>query len=224
MKAMPLSPANTQCYLCDIVSDGIGKPYRLLFPATRLKSEIFQQSKYFAAILDIGPIVEGYVLIFTRAHRTGLNHLSNEEVKDLDNFLLRISNILFAAYRVTPQIFEHGSSNLSGNASCCVDHAHLHVIPYERRFVPSVEAKLFRSIKGLRDLRHFNDAYLYFRDSAGRNWIREDSPPSHQYFRKFLTRAVGAEVWNWMDYVLLGNALGTRSRLLAARKRLARVL
>jgi diadenosine tetraphosphate (Ap4A) HIT family hydrolase len=212
------------CYICDIFENGVGKPYKHLFPRSRLSSEVLRESRFFAAILDIAPIVEGYMLIVTKEHRTAFSQMGQAELDDLEVFISSISDVLFRAYGVRPQLYEHGCPNSSPRHSCCVEHAHLHLVPFAGQLLVPDEWQRFRRIKGLAGLCSIHKEYLYLRDAKGQSWLCDKGALPHQYFRKNLAHATGAEVWNWTDYVMLAAPLQTRLRLKAARKRLLPLL
>jgi hypothetical protein len=59
--------------------------------------------------------------------------------------------------------------------------------------------------------------YLYYRgpESAGKLYVRDELPS--QYMRMILGEAVGRDLWQWQDYLMLSPAEEVRSRLEASR-------
>ncbi len=214
------------CYLCDILRNGVGHPYKTLFPQSELRTEIIAESEHFVAVLDIGPIVEGYTLVFTRAHEVAFSEIPERATGELERFVDDLALTLKIAYGITPQVFEHGSTGPSSARGCCVEHAHLHIVPFNGRLIPDSDESYFQEIKGLHELRSIRGGtdYLYLRDSQRHHWIWETNAAPQQYFRRLLSRAVGEDLWNWKDYILLCEATNTRSRLLRAYERLLPIL
>jgi diadenosine tetraphosphate (Ap4A) HIT family hydrolase len=217
---------DSECHLCDILRYGVGQPYLSLFPKSDLKTEVIAESENFVAILDIGPIIEGYILVFTRVHEVAFSEITEDAVQELEHFINYLAKALKTAYGVTPQVFEHGSTGLATARGCCVEHAHLHIIPFGGQLLSTSDIRQFRQIEGLQELLTTSDNsdYLYLRDPQGSHWIWETNSAPQQYFRRLLSKAVCEDLWNWQDYVLLHDATNTRVKLLKARERLLPLL
>jgi diadenosine tetraphosphate (Ap4A) HIT family hydrolase len=54
--------------------------------------------------------------------------MSKEEFEELAGVKRRIGKVVRATYGRSTA-FEHGAASFSKNAGCCIDHAHLHIVP-----------------------------------------------------------------------------------------------
>jgi diadenosine tetraphosphate (Ap4A) HIT family hydrolase len=220
MTAPPDTLPHSHCYLCDIVRDGIGHPYRTVFPRSLRTSEVIAESTHFIAVLDIAPVIEGYLLVFPRAHEIALSQ--SPFLEELGGFVAMLSHVLERCYGTWPQLFEHGSTGMHAARGCCIEHAHLHLVPYAGVILPPPDQSQFRTISGLQDLStaHPDQDYLYLRDNTGQHLLWETDTAPQQYFRRQLARSAGVNLWNWLDYVLLSETSGGKQRIIRAARRL----
>ena len=109
------------CVLCDIVN---GKP-----DVSGRKPAIIYESDNFVSIVDLGSIVEGYVLLISKRHINSMGELNESEYSDFISIKSKIISDLEKIYSKKCICFEHGSGLKNHeNAGSSVQHAHFHIV------------------------------------------------------------------------------------------------
>lgn len=104
---------------------------------------IVAKSDNFAVMLSLGPIVEGYAVITSRAHHNCCASMPPEELGELRTIQLAISAAQCEVYG-SSLYFEHGRSGAcvpEGHGEDHCFHAHLHVVPTELDLFNCVSAE-----------------------------------------------------------------------------------
>jgi len=187
--------AATDCLFCSLASD----------PAARKNPEdqILIESRSFYVKPGLGHFTEGYILVNSRAHRRSLSFLTREELAELDQLKAEILERLAVLYGRGIVAFEHGEVNPKHHPGCCLEHAHLHILPLP----DSVSDELvlpFESdtITSLTDLSYFADqniSYLYYENRARGMFVYRitESLPSQFLRREFCARLGIPDSWDW---------------------------
>jgi diadenosine tetraphosphate (Ap4A) HIT family hydrolase len=219
------SPAST-CFLCDIVERGVGKPMRSLFPRGPLENESLAATSRYAMILDVAPIVEGHSLVIPKRHVTSFAAEPQEAAGELAAFVDRCEDAVRRAYGVEPLVFEHGSVTDEARSGCCITHAHLHIVPLNAHLLRPDERDSFQDLREFVDLLRLkpNRDYLLYKGRDRRYRLSTTANVESQHFRRRMAEAVGEDLWNWLDLVLLSNANDTRKRLVDGRAKLRKAL
>jgi len=150
----------------------------------------------------IGPLKEGHLLVASYEHKLSVGYCSSDEILNLEVLLGDISEVLNNTYNEQILIFEHGPVSALRKGGCCVDHAHVHILPHSSSCLKELENNFYlKNIDSLTSLRYaFNDQmpYLYYNGSEdGKYLIKSDRIPS-QYLRKVIARDIDApQIWNW---------------------------
>jgi ATP adenylyltransferase len=200
----------TLAHACTICAEFGGEEDGNLFHAyrgeTEIESRILAETRNFVAIPSLGQLVEGYVLICTRAHyfSIGAALLKKPELRiELANFKRKVQVKLREVYGSRSIAFEHGAASFTNRAGCCTDHAHIHIVPTEvdlisrlaktsLRWDGSRLSQLFRYAAG-------GNAYLYYEDVRGDGISAvADAPIPSQLFRRILSAELGRpDEWDW---------------------------
>src|SRR3989442_10265909 len=88
------------------------------------------ESSGFVVIPSLGSLVKGWLLIVPKRHVISAAMLDEEAVAELGFITQRVAEILASHYG-SAIVFEHGPSCVSREAGCGVDHAHVHMLPFE---------------------------------------------------------------------------------------------
>lgn len=158
----------------------------------------FFESELFYAFTSIGAFIPGWVLIFPKTHMYNLSDLYSS--KDFLAFIHLIRTSVEKLYGKTI-MFEHGAL-YKGATSCGVNHAHLHIIPFEGSIESLVKSegsyhwKSFNA-ENIKNKVGFNE-YLLCSDANSEDELSGiftllDKPIS-QYFRKILADSINLGV------------------------------
>jgi len=104
---------NTECLFCRIVSGDV--------PATR----VYEDERHLA-IMDIGPIVKGHVLVIPKEHHPDILAMPGEQLKDLIGCIQTVCRALREG------LHAEGINVIQNNgraAGQLVPHVHFHAIP-----------------------------------------------------------------------------------------------
>lgn len=168
--------------------------------------------------------IEGYLLVIPKDHHLGVGMVPESQYTELNGLVEDTLRLLKATYGVDSVIFEHGP-RMKETDSCCIDHAHLHIVPgvdITDGWATDLMGRLsdygmfyrVEMIKGwsrTREMLAGGESYLFMRTPEGiplmsnQNFLR----PS-QYFRKMVADSIGSREWNWRnfpDYVTLNKTI-----------------
>jgi diadenosine tetraphosphate (Ap4A) HIT family hydrolase len=166
-------------------------------------SRVMAWSPQVVAVVAIGPLEFGNVIVLPRSHVRSLAHLEPAELRE---FELISEDLLASVEKCFGRAisFEHGMpSDPTSPDESCIDHAHLQIVPTELDLLPYVENDLGMgaSIADLSDLSRYagSEPYLYVRSShSGRQTMFPLVSLPSQYIRKLYCGLTGrGGEWNW---------------------------
>lgn len=165
---------------------------------------IFQTDKFFV-VPSLGQIVEGYLLICTIEHYLGIAHLPEDYFTELEKVKRKVRRVVTKTY-TSPLFFEHGPVNQAKKGGCCVDHAHLHVVPVQVDIKDDIEDNFsLEEVQDLSNLKEFakkDTPYFYYENQEEEKYkIPLSSPVPSQYLRRLISAKIGKpEIWNWKQH------------------------
>ena len=160
-------------------------------------------SDNFYAKPALGQFVEGYMLIITKRHYRTLSEISSNDFTELDRFQDRLSKILMQLYHSPILAFEHGCTNAQRRAGSCIDHAHMHLLPFRNDISGYLKSrfsfKVLRSTAELGPCSSRGVSYLYYEWGKGEKLVFEvDVNIPGQYLRRVVCEQLGQpDVWDW---------------------------
>lgn len=167
-------------------------------------SVIFETENFWVAPA-LGQIVEGYLLICTKKCFIGLSEIPRKLFGELENVQSKVRDIL-AKYYVKPIFFEHGIVASHKKGGCCIDHTHLHAVPFAADLLKDI-AKHFKPVKitklsSLKTQYKKQIPYLFYENNDGKRYLFElFKPIPSQYFRRLLAAETGnPKEFNWKQY------------------------
>jgi ATP adenylyltransferase len=203
-----------KCDFCDAIgrSGDIGNTEEFQYHVgDSLPTRTVWESENFAVVASLGQIVEGYLLILSKAHYPSMSHVPSEFFDELNEIYGKTRSLLSETY-ADPFIFEHGPMPLGqtlispaiGGGSC-VDHAHFHFVPVtcsteqpvhileaqytSRRIVELVE---------LKDQAKRGVPYIFVETVGAKRLVFDAPLAPPQYVRSLLAHAMGEpEKGNW---------------------------
>lgn len=177
------------------------------FRAYGIGSEVLETHGESVTLIDVAPIAPGHLLVVTKGH---VSAMANAEPQHWTNVLLAAEKARTRLSRIYGRpvwMFEHGVSEMGGEHSCRIVHAHLHVVPTEVDLAGALSAAFqvdsyFSPTEALRLVPPRRD-YLLVADGSDRCLLALDpGARASQFFR----RAVGQHTrmpGTWMDTHLL---------------------
>ncbi len=155
---------------------------------------------------SVGALVEGHVLILPKRHVLNASSLEVEARERLADYVRRVrSRIEVACGNVA--IFEHGPSEPGDAAGCSIDHAHLHMLPWNGSLVaeamaayPDLSWSRYQSdfVRGM-DLA-VGGSYLLVQDPDGRGAVGVGQVPSQALRKVIATSQSRPEEWDWKTH------------------------
>lgn len=155
----------------------------------------FMESDDYFAVVSIGAFIEGWTLIVPKKHQLSCAPEFNKS-KFL-SFVLQVKKKVESTYG--PSIaFEHGASTEGSLTGCGIDHAHLHIVPFDKSLEKELKSTNIKwtpySSKESNGGQIKGDYLLYVdsikNDSIG-GLIAQPATPISQYFRKILAQKCG---------------------------------
>ncbi|MCK5217757.1 MAG: hypothetical protein KAJ93_08210 [Methanosarcinales archaeon] len=179
---------------------------------------ILQEGQHTYITIAIGQIVEGYLQVCSKEHRTAATGLNDNEANEMHQMKKIVRDAYKKVYGNNGIAFEHGKAgschwdeNQEGNKYDLCYHAHIHFVPVEidiryriKEYIPA--EIIINSMEELKDFRTYelgNDSYLYYEDSNEVGYVypvNDENIP-----RQFLRSCVAKELnipdrANWIKY------------------------
>lgn len=162
------------------------------------KDRILKQNDYFNTIPAYGPLTYPYLLIVSKQHFLNTLQLPYYYYPHLINII----NELTSHYSIFCKrwlFFEHAGCE-KFNMSSCIDHFHIHMIPYYENIIDNF-VKLFKPSQypSLGNITELNDPYLLISENLEKDILIADNITvvPKQYFRKLLANAIDVKSWDW---------------------------
>lgn len=188
---------------------------------------VYSESRHFFAMLGLGPIVEGYSLLATKAHIDSMFDLPDHLVDELGSFTTDVIRLLSDVFRSAVTVTEHGRVGLcemgpTYDAHCY--HAHRLLFPatfdiVEAMGVSEIGILEFDSFSSARRRVGHLTEYLYAESPGGSVFVGTDSHSTpRQFFRGVLADATGKpHLQSWRRYPRREVVESARRRLGAGR-------
>lgn len=171
-------------------------------PPELLDDLVIARAPGYRLVLDVAPVAPFHCMIIPDEHVSSFAYAPAAEwqplVDDLESALVSLT-----ARACTR--FEHGVRPHERKGGCCVDHAHLHVVPLGHVHVLDVvRSDGYPVVAGsLTDPLLRDRSYLYVRDADGTEAAFDGDVSPSQYLRRVIGGQAGATIWHWHDYVQL---------------------
>lgn len=188
---------------------------KTIFPSCGLSSRVVYQTDHFVVIPTLGALVEGYLLIVSKAHYESIRQIPKEFISEFDEVVHKVKSVIRSTYGKNSVCFEHGAASCSNKFGGCIDHAHLHVVPCEETLSETIrefgmELMPIPSLAALSDIVDRSQPYLYWEDPEESKYVIQDSFVPSQFFRKIIAHHYSViEQWDWRQYLNLENLLKT---------------
>ena len=185
------------------------------------------EDKYWIMYPTIGAYVVGYVLLVLKRHENCAAFCSHNELKQLMDRITKTYNVNTKTNKLThTYVFEHGAPAESHQSACCINHAHIHLLPSNKdiytdvvnRFTSAHEeySSLYSCYEAVRN-RNIS-SYILFGDHSRSKYCFVDSTidvyPS-QYIRQLtyylLVEDRKQNGWDWRLYPYYQNMMDTIS-------------
>ncbi len=204
-------------YCAKVVKDINGNDVRQAW------NTILFESDHFVVVPTLGSIVEGWVLIISKAHLICMGETVPETGQELNDVLEIVERAVRQVYGAAT-VFEHGPNRERLDMGCGIDHAHLHVVPLKFDLLEA--AKVSQEFRGTQwhesksmlslvdGLYNEGRSYLYIKDSdgAGSYCIPENIPC--QSLRRVIARETGKTLkYDYKQHAFKENVLKTIEQL-----------
>lgn len=157
---------------------------------------------------DLSPLLVGHLLIVSQDHFKSYANAPVRVINSLMNTLAYLSEEIFKETEIT--WFEHGAV-FGGTGGASVNHAHLHIIPYDLKLNEIVEKdkkylkKTPFSQKEFMNLA-FVQPYLWI-GNRRESYIYHVKELPSQYLRKKVMSILNSEDYNWKENYFSDNSI-----------------
>lgn len=198
------------CDYCDEYK-GIKTVYNEIYGS--LDREVYSTKK-FRVFPCMGQLREGHLLIVIKRHTNCIGMLSKEELRELEEIVLKIKDFYMNKYGLYTLCFEHGVLCDDGSqGGCGIYHMHLHLLPIKigeyneiLNCLQKDKQNIIYPILGFEDIDKFvkqGKTYIFI---SGHNDIlningyillNENNFFESQYMRKIIAYVLKHEKWDW---------------------------
>jgi ATP adenylyltransferase len=182
------------CHFCDLM---VEKNRELP------EDSFLAESRSFYVKPGLGHFIEGYTLINSKRHVKSFSCLSEARLEELSKVVSVVRDRLKAIYGCNVVVFEHGDVNEQHHPGCCLDHAHLHLIPLPGHIDDGLRLSFLKDkLCELRELGVYSISeisyILYIDRSAEISVYRVDNNLPSQFLRREFCRRFGmTDYWDW---------------------------
>ncbi|WP_428259324.1 HIT domain-containing protein [Gallibacter sp. Marseille-QA0791] len=171
-----------------------------------IDTPILENDKYMA-VLSLGGFIEGWTLIIPKEHMVSMKNF----YKDIEFklFVNKTMNLLRKVYDTGFIIFEHGANHEGSLIACSTNHAHLHVVPYNRSLIEEMKSKdkkwIECTIDTIEEVVQENEYWFYAENVTNietvTGMVHLIKKVESQYFRKILAKQENClEKFNYKEY------------------------
>lgn len=164
-------------------------------------NSIIYENKYLFVTPDIAPIVLGHFLIVTKQHWNSYGNTNKEVFDALEEAKEYLKRNIFTDCPIL--FFEHGAV-IEHTAGSCIDHAHMHAIPFDAcididgyikkcEFINSTKVKA--NFTTLNHWAHSKQPYIYYEIEKDKYAYPVGRLPS-QFFRAMIATYYRKQ-YNW---------------------------
>lgn len=174
-----------------------------IMPYTNIKQRIIYETDNWLVMPTIGAFVPGYLLIITRNHYISIGACPAYYYLELECLVKTIRELFKSIYNSQAIAFEHGASSNYNKSGCCIDHAHLHILPSDIDILPDIKDDGFdilpiETLDMLKQQANGGKSYIYYQDPDEKNFLVERGHVPSQYIRQIIACRVGKpEKWDW---------------------------
>ena len=149
------------------------------------KDSVVYEDNHIYVMPDICPLAVGHMLIITKSHYQGYASAEENVLHSVEKFLHYYEEKIGGRNYT---IFEHGAV-IPYTAGASVDHAHLHIVPFELRMHGAIK-KVFphykqRELKELREFAEIQQPYLFYKlKSDEKGYVYPVGKMKSQFLRK----------------------------------------
>lgn len=168
-----------------------------------IEDTVIDESKNFILKPALGEFIEGYALIITKEHLDSISFLPPNLFEELRLFKKHVKHNISLLYGSTVIVFEHGIVNPSNYAGCCIDHAHLHILPFNDSILQTLENKfLYEIIHDISELSQnvlMKQSYIYYESTKDKFYsFKIEKPIVGQFVRRLICRSIGSpDIYDW---------------------------
>lgn len=164
---------------------------------------LFKTDK-FIVLPSLGQFIEGYLLVISINHFPSMGHIPSNHFKELERIINITSNILERKY-CQPIIFEHGAVSKTLMGGCCIDHAHVHIVPYPIDILNDINKNLAgKEIEQLIELKQYigkGVPYIFYESQLGLKMVFDATGIQSQYCRRILAKSNrNKDIWDWLAF------------------------
>jgi len=178
-------------------------------------SRIVMETDNFVVFPTVGCFVEGYLLIVSKEHYSSFACLPATMLEEQTTLIAAVKTRLQDVYGKQVICFEHGSAFCDVSMGGCVDHAHMHLLPYDcsltEEILPyALKYRQIHSFSELWPLGNNNMPYLYWQDIDGLMYVVDDGFVPSQFFRRIVANHYNMpESWDWRQFPYVDKMIKT---------------
>ncbi len=209
---------NSNCRLCKEIEDFRDSLFVKKCPGI-LKKNMFFETKRLQIMIPIGPLFDGHLLIATRSHYWSYAELGVSIIPELEKLIDFTIDFLHSEYRAKRVIvFEHGAISKTERGGCCLDHAHMNIVPIPETFELLMKASRHFKFSPVQiiSLEKFvlkKTPYLFFKCSQEGSYAAPASASINQFFRKLLAPVTPMGNWDWRSNYRIDSMKATATAL-----------
>lgn len=182
----------------------------------------------FYIVLSLGQIVEGYLLICTKFHRSCCGDIPFEQIEEFIKLKNLVKEVFKKVYNKKTIFYEHGQTgvcirHLIDNIQNHCYHAHLHAVPVEIDIFDLIKEKVpqyakildFQELIKIRNEKFHGGAYLFYENNKNERSVfpAEGIKLPRQFLRRCVASKIGKpQLFDWERYI------GWRKLALAYKK------
>lgn len=197
---------------------------KIFFKDTKLESIdtpiSTSDNERYAMIASLGSFIDGWSLLVPNKHIYSMKDCFRD--REFIDFANSIIDRLSTVYQKKILIFEHGANKEGSVIACGTNHAHLHIVPYDKSILKEMREQkhdwIRCGISEISDIAKDNEYWFYaenvssIEDVSG--WLHIVQIPESQFFRKILAEKENVgNSFNYKEYPFVDRVQATINKL-----------
>lgn len=180
-----------------------------------IESRLIFSTSDFCILPTLGSFVPGYLMIITRDHIASIGHLANDKLDTLERLIACCKKVIQSKFLKRSIVFEHGPVSPTKRGGCCIDHAHVHIVPTDLEIIHQFHSSLsIEKIEKIYEIQSYirrGIPYIFYENLDSSRFVLEGDIIPSQYVRQVIARNLNLPYgeWDWRHYPFCNNIMET---------------
>lgn len=198
-----------KCTICsEIIGDCSGCFIKEYVDIIKKRKNIICSTEHFVILPSLGALNKSHILLVPKEHYLSFSRLPRDWDDEIYYLKQIINAYIFEKTGKKLLFFEHGVGTTCDTSGACIEHAHLHGIWYDEKFIVALFKEItFEKLKRFSDLHNKanNSTGYIFIEYLEHYWLANNPMIPSQYFRFLYSKINNLDCWDWRKFPNIEN-------------------